>query len=119
MGYIIPGILTIFLAVVGFVEILKTLMFKVYKNSPKNAVMLIIPESAENNDPEFFLRSYAENLKWMGVLRPKRILCVSDRMTVEGKKIATLICSEYDFLELVTTDELYNNFKQNVNKKDC
>lgn len=123
MGYIILGILTIFLAVVGFVEILKILVFSIYKVSSKNAVMLIIPERSENNNPEYFLRSYAENLKWMGVLRAKRILCISDRMTEEGKKIASLMCDEYDFLDLVTSNELSNELcnilNQNVAKKDC
>ncbi len=119
MGYIVVGIITVALATVGFVGILKALVLTIYKKSSKNSMMLIIPEYSECNNPEFFLRSYAESAKWMGNLRPKRMICLADNMTLEGKKIATLACKEYDFIELMTAEEINKILIQNISKKDC
>ncbi len=119
MGYITLGIITIFLAIIGFVEVLKQLVFRIYKRQSENALMLIIPELPDCDNPEYFLRSYAESTKWMGSLRPRKIICISDNITAEGKKIASLACYEYDFIELMTADELNNILKQNIGKKDC
>ncbi len=117
MGYIVLEIITVILAVAGFVEILKTLVLAIYKKPAKNAMMVIIPDISECNNPEYFLRSYAESIKWMGNLRPKKIICIADNMTFEGKRIANLACKEYDFMELITTDELYKILNQNIGKK--
>lgn len=119
MGYIVTEIIMAILAVAGFVGLLKALVLTIYKKPAKNTTILIIPEISECNNPEYLLRSYAESVKWMGNLRPKRVICIADNMTREGKRIADLASMEYDFMELMTTDELSKILNQNIGKKDC
>ena len=108
MMYIIFAIITVFLSLWGFADLVRFLLFRILKSKNDASVILISPIGNNNLDAEFILRSCCEKVKWMGRVRPRRVICLDTGMNPELKNICNLIAKDYDFLEIATREELTN-----------
>ncbi len=106
MADIILGIFVIILSLTGVVSCLRFLLFRLYKSKNDKTIMLITPLRGTCEDIEYILRSCATQIKWMGKVRPYRVVCLDNGMDTCAKEICTAICKEYDFMEIMTKEEL-------------
>lgn len=112
MLYAICGILVLFLALYGFTELVRKLIFSFYK--PKNQSWYMIINLAENSveDIEFVLRSFCEKAGWSRN-PPKRVILLDNSQNPVAKKICRCISKEYGFLEIASAQELYGIITDN------
>lgn len=96
-----------FFALFGFVEFLKFLIFRLYKSKADKTVMLITPVKNQQEDIEFILRSCASRVKWMGHSGPRLVICLDKGMEKDTKSICEKVCSEYDFMSILTPSQLF------------
>lgn len=104
----------IFLAVIGFIEILKILSLNFFNSkytSYKPKEILIIPLYKENENLEIFLRNLIFKMKWSKKIDNQKIIFLDLGMDNESKKIYNIINKNYDFLCLSSPDELVSFFK--------
>ncbi|MGN0453436.1 MAG: hypothetical protein ACI4GZ_06545 [Ruminococcus sp.] len=106
MEYIIFIILMAILATVGLVSLVRAIVFRLFKSNEDCTVMLISPVNGHREDVEYILRSCASKVKWMGRVRPERVLCLDRGMDKSTKEICSTVCSEYEYMEIVSEEEL-------------
>lgn len=116
MTYIILGIITIFLAVIGFIEIMRYIVSRLYKTENTESVMLIFPDNSTSGSIEYSLRSYAERIRWIKNHPVKKIICICDGLNAESEQICSLICSEYEFIETMTMNDFAREFSKQISK---
>ncbi|MBQ8001175.1 MAG: hypothetical protein IJ298_08275 [Ruminococcus sp.] len=107
---IILGFMVVILSLVGAVSIVRFLLFGIYKSSKDKTIMLITPASSDCEDIEYTLRSCAVKVRWMGKVRPYMVVCLDNGMDDITREICTKICSEYEFMTIMKTDELTELF---------
>lgn len=110
MAYIILGIITTFLAVIGFIEILRSIVSGLYKTNATNSVTLIFPDSTTPASIEYTLRSHAERVRWMKNPPSNKIICICDGLNSEAEQICSLICSEYEFMKIMSMKDFTKEF---------
>lgn len=113
MADIILGLLVIFLSLTGFVSCIRFLIFRVYRNRNDKTIMLITPAFQGCEDIEYTLRSCAAKIRWMGRVRPYRVICLDTGMDETTRKICKKICSEYEFMELADKEKLDRILRSN------
>lgn len=106
MSDIIMGFIVIFLSLTGVVSCIRFLLFRLYKSKNDKTIMLITPAFGVCEDIEFTLRSCAAKIRWMGKVRPYRVICLDTGMDESTRKICKKICSEYEFMELADKAKL-------------
>lgn len=113
LEYIFYAVLII-LAVLGFIEILKTFLlifldFKSTSSTPQE--VLIIPLHEKNEGLEIFLRKFIFKMKWNKKIDNQRIIFLDLGMDRESKEIYNIINKDYNFLCLSSPDELISFLK--------
>lgn len=103
MGNIIFHVFITILAVIGFIETSHRLISLLYKSKDTKSILLVFPNS---DNPEISLRNCVSELKWSCSLRPNKIYCIDNNLSEESKEICRIFCREYDFLEIISIDEL-------------
>lgn len=106
MSDVILGILVTILSLAGAVSLLRFFLFRFYKNKNDKTIMLIAPLEGNCEDIEYILRSCATRLKWMGKVRPYRVVCLDNGMSPAAKEICEAICREYEFMDILNKREL-------------
>ena len=104
----------IILAVIGFIEVLKSSLMKILNlkhTAYTQQETLIIPLYEKNEGLEIFLRKLIFKMKWRGEINSQRIIFLDLGMDKESKKIYNIISKDYDFLYLLRPDELTTIFK--------
>lgn len=114
MAYIFFGIITTFLAVIGFIEILRCIVSGLYKTDETNSVTLIFPENSTSESTEYTLRSYAERLRWTKHPPSNKIICIRDGLNSEAAQICSLICSEYEFMKIMSINDFIKEFGKKI-----
>ncbi|MBE6735204.1 MAG: hypothetical protein E7563_07700 [Ruminococcaceae bacterium] len=113
MSDIILGSIVVFLALTGVVSCIRFLLFRLYKSKNDKTIMLITPAAGVCEDIEYTLRSCAAKIKWMGKVRPYRVICLDTGMDQTTRKICKKICSEYEFMELASKEKLNSILEAN------
>ncbi len=111
MSYIFIGFILIFFALLGFVELIRFLIFRLYKSKSDHTVMLITPAKNKQEDIEFILRSCVAKVRWMGHSAPELVVCLDKGMDIETKSICKKVCDEYDFMSILTPSQLLELMK--------
>ncbi|MBQ4104968.1 MAG: hypothetical protein IJC86_01090 [Clostridia bacterium] len=106
MAYIIFSAIMVIFSVIGFVGCIKSLIFRVYRGSNDKTIMLISPAKGHCEDIEYTLRSCGAKVRWMGKVRPDRIICLDNGMDISTRQVAELVCCEYEFMEILKPEEL-------------
>lgn len=115
MLYIIFSIITVFLALWGFADLIRFLLFRFFKSKNDSSVIIVSPIGNQNPDAEYILRGCCEKVKWMGRVRPSRVICLDTGMNKDLKSICTLVAKDYSFLEIATCEELLRILKSEEN----
>ena len=118
MAYIIFCLVVIFLAIIGFIEVLRHLVARIYKYNSLNTITLIFPDCHLSESTEYNLRSYAERVRWGKNQRSCKTICIFDKLKPEVEHICKLVCSEYEFMEMMSTNEFIDEIK-NINRNCC
>lgn len=71
------------------------------------STMLITPIK-DNNNYEFIIRSAIEKTKWMGTLRPQKVLIVTENLSDEELKDIETLTYGYNFIQIVDKKNLYH-----------
>lgn len=110
MWEIISAAVLCLFALMGFVALVKYLIFKIYK--PKNEDAYIVLNHQENcEDIEYTLRSWAARVRWLGNAAPDSIIIVDNGLNKEQREICRLICNESEIFKICTPIELYKIFR--------
>lgn len=111
MLYIFYLILVI-LCVTGLTEITKCIILHFLKIKDDKSTILISPAFDDSDNVEFFLRSCVTRIKWMGRLRPNRIIILISEDRKITDDIYSLISKEYEFIEIMTPNDFLSEFSQ-------
>lgn len=106
MTDIISGFAVIIFSLIGVVASVRFLVFRLYRSKQDYTIMLITPASGIAQDIEYTLRSCAAKVRWMGKVRPYKVICLDKGMDKTTRKVCETICSEYEFMTVMTQDEL-------------
>ncbi len=106
MTDIILGFLVIVLSLIGAVSCLRFLLFRLYRSKQDKTIMLITPVESSCEDIEYTLRSCAAKVRWMGKVRPYKVICLDKNMDKTTRDICKKICLEYEFMSIMSTEEL-------------
>ena len=99
-------IFSIILVILGFVDLIRSLTFLFLKIRGCSTNIIVIPIRGHNERAEFLLRSAAAKVKWMSTIEKFHLICLDCGMDEETKKICSLICDDYDFMDLYNVPEL-------------
>ena len=97
-------VLSIF-ALIGFVHFVPGIIRGLTRSPQSKEIILIEPIKASDN-AEYLLRSAAGKVMWMGRFAPDRVAVLDCGMDDETRKICSLVCGDYPFMELCSRDEL-------------
>ncbi len=103
---IILSLLVVFLSLAGAISCLRFLLFRLYRSKQDKTIMLISPAQGNCEDIEYTLRSCAAKVRWMGKVRPYRVICLDKGMNEATRDICRKICAEYEFMSIMSTEEL-------------
>ncbi len=106
MLYIIFSMITVFLSLWGFADLIKFLLFRLFESKNDSSVIIVSPLGKSNPDAEFILRGCCEKVKWMGRVRPKHVICLDMGMDKTSKDICNFVAKDYGFLKIATPEEL-------------
>lgn len=112
MADVITGLLVVILSLAGAVSLIKFLIFRFYRSKEDKTIMLITPAFNSSDDIEYALRSCAAKVRWMGKVRPYRVICLDKGMDKTTREICARICSEYDFITIMDTEQLNRFFEE-------
>lgn len=107
MWNVILAILVTIFALFGFTEFLRCLVFRFYKPKKEQSVMVIFADENCVDDIEYTLRSTVTRAKWLGKAMPQSIVVVDRGLDKVSRRICKNICKDYDYIALITEDELY------------
>ena len=74
------------------------------------SIILISPLGSEPDNTEVLLRSCITRIRWMGRLRPDRIILLDTGICRNTKSICTLFQKEYEYIEVMTPSEFLMEF---------
>lgn len=101
----------ILLAVWGFTDILRHLIFRWLRlrgdlrvKDSESLLIIVRPRSAE--DCEFLIRSAAERIRWMDLSEPCRLVCIHENQNSEMEAICSRLSEQFPFLTVSTWEEL-------------
>lgn len=111
MWEITAAALLCFLAITGFVSLIKASVFKLCK--PKhNNTYLLLKLNPEQKDTEYILRSLLSRYSWSEKDRPRGIIIIDSGLSREQRKICCAICRESEFIKLCTLPKLCEYFSE-------
>ncbi len=106
MVEIILSFIVIIFSLTGAVSFMRFLLFRIYRSKQDKTIMLISPAQGNCEDIEYTLRSCAAKVRWMGKVRPYRVICLDKGMNEATRDICRKICAEYEFMSIMSTEEL-------------
>lgn len=90
----------IFLSLIGIIEIVSYLIYHLMSVKNECSTLLITPVNRDS-DYEMIIRSAMEKAKWMGTLRPQRIIIIADGVNEDTLKSIKAMTYGYDYIEIV------------------
>lgn len=117
MLYNICGLFVVSFAIVGIIDLYKTLSLTLY--APKiNNSLIIIPIGSDSNKTEFLIRGAIAKIRWFNISRHQQIVCLDCGMTDESRTICQKLCEQYPFISIKNTEELKNYLNNTINEKN-
>ena len=104
--------LVAFFAVVGVCEFCRGIVKLFTKSQDEKEIVLIEPICNKQEDAEYLLRSAAQRVKWMGKNGPNRVICLDCNMDEETKRLCSMVCSEYPFMEMYSKEEAFDRLNE-------
>ena len=92
--------LMIILSLIGIIEIISYLIYHLMSVKNECSTLLITPVNSDS-DYEMIIRSAMEKAKWMGTLRPQKIIIVADNLNEDTMKSIKTMIYGYDFIEII------------------
>ncbi|MDD6644507.1 MAG: hypothetical protein PUE67_00350 [Oscillospiraceae bacterium] len=90
----------IFLSLIGIIEIVSYLIYHLMSVKNECSTLLITPVNSDS-DYEIIIRSAMEKAKWMGTLRPQRIIIIADGVNEDTLKSIKAMTCGYDYIEII------------------
>ncbi len=101
MLYIIRDIIFIILAIIGLVQIARSVVLFFMRSKKDGDVIMVVPIHGHDEEAEIVLRHAAARVKWVSGGRFKKVVCLDCGMDDETKKICDTVCRDYEFMELM------------------
>ncbi|MCH5202114.1 MAG: hypothetical protein J1F17_02805 [Oscillospiraceae bacterium] len=98
-------IIMILLSLVGIIEIISYIIYHIMSVKNECSTMLITPVDKDSNY-EMIIRSAIEKTKWMGHLRPKRIIIVTENLSDETIEDMREMTYGYSFIEIYNKKDM-------------
>lgn len=105
MLYIIRDIILVLLAIIGLAEVARVIVLFFMRSKKDKDVILVVPISGHDEEAEIVLRHAAARVKWVSGGRFRKVVCLDCGMDEETKKICSLVCGDYDFMEMKKSPE--------------
>lgn len=105
MLYIIRDIILIMLAIIGLAEVARVVVLFFMRSKKDKEVILVVPISGHDEEAELVLRHAAARVKWISGGRFRKVVCLDCGMDEETRKICSLVCSDYHFMEMKKSPE--------------
>ena len=99
-------IILIFFAVIGVCGVIRGIARGLSKPDSDREIILIEPIRRNQENAEYLLRRAAQKVLWMGRHAPDRVIALDCNMDDSTRKLCSLVCCDYPFMELCTKDEL-------------
>lgn len=106
MGFDLFVVLTVFLAVIGLAELVRSIVFRIFSGTQNDTIMLLNPAKGYCEDIEYDLRSCVARIKWMKRGTKACVICLDTGMDESTRKVCELICEEFSFVSIMTISEL-------------
>ncbi len=101
---IVSRIILTVLAVVGLIDLIKTLILFFMKTEKDKEVFIVVPIRKNERYIEIILRQLATRIKWLGGKRITKVVCLDCQTDEQTKTICRKMCKEYPFMD----------FKENI-----
>ncbi|MBR1731476.1 MAG: hypothetical protein IJ725_03465 [Ruminococcus sp.] len=99
-------IVLIFFAVIGVCGVCRGIARGLSKPLSDREIILIEPIKCGQENAEYLLRRAAQKVLWMGRHAPDRVIALDCDMDAQTRKLCSLVCGDYPFMELCTKAEL-------------
>ncbi|MBQ3073825.1 MAG: hypothetical protein IJD19_04010 [Ruminococcus sp.] len=111
MGYILTYFTVCLLALLGFLELARIILLKIFtpKRMPPCSLVLSMKDNVK--DAEFIIRSIAERIRWNKDLPYSEIIVTDNGLDEKTAPILRALCEEYKFLKIVPADRLSSYFQ--------
>jgi len=110
----ISACILVMLAVVGLVELLRRVIFYLFKRKDAIPYAIVLPIYEQSEDCEYILRSTLADSAWNGNKNfLKKIYCIDCGMDKITKEICKIFCNEHNEIELCTQEEFVSLLKAN------
>lgn len=106
------NIILIILATIGLVEIVRAIVFMLFKTREENEIMILVPIYGHNEEAEILLRSAATRVSWFSGLKKQKVVCLDLGMDSETRKICDIISTEYEFMEVYDSEQFEKILKE-------
>lgn len=90
----------IFLSLIGIIEIISYLIYHLMSVKNECSTLLITPINSDS-DYEMIIRSAMEKAKWMGTLRPQKIIIVTNGVNEDTMESIKTMIYGYDYIEIM------------------
>ncbi len=108
MLYTVCGIAVISFALIGMIDVYKTLSLIIC--SPKiNNSLILLPIGEKTESTEFIIRCAITKVRWLNICKNQKIVCLNCGMNDESLKVCEKLCEKYPFVSIMTLDELKKN----------
>lgn len=103
MSDLLFRLLVAILAVVGVIELLRAIVFRLLKTDNPGRFYLIVSFSGHDEQAEACLRSAAERARWF--CGEVQVVCLDDGMDEETRRVCEIVCDENPGVLLLTRGE--------------
>ena len=90
----------IFLSLIGIIEIISYLIYHLMSVKNECSTLIITPINSDS-DYEMIIRSAMEKAKWMGTLRPQKIIIVTNGVNEDTMESIKTMIYGYDYIEIM------------------
>ena len=109
--YLIFMVILIFFALLGICGVCRGVARALSKPDSDREIILIEPIKRGQENAEYLLRRAAQKVLWMGRHAPDRVIALDCNMDPRTRKLCSLVCRDYPFMELCTKEELNERIK--------
>ncbi|GHU82325.1 hypothetical protein AGMMS50284_4010 [Clostridia bacterium] len=110
MLYIARDFALILLAIVGICEVARAIILFFLDSKHDESIVIVVPITCHMEDAEHLLRGTAAKVRFMGIRRFKKVICLNLDADEETKTICNKICSEFPFMEFTEKNQLQKEF---------
>lgn len=103
----------ILLAIIGFVDIIRMVVF-VFLKTNNDGCVLVVPIQGHNEEAELLLRSAAAKVQWISWTNKQQAICLDLGMDEETLNICKMITEEYEFMKILTKEEFDETYSEYI-----